>query len=818
MKKIIFAMMAAGVFTLSSCSGDDLSGPGAQDGNVIITARIPGVMHGRYGEGDVAKTLHYAVYEGNDVVFASDKPGSPAPQTVDAKNFRLALNLVKGKTYDFVFWADASEGSPYEFSSSSKSVKVNYDNVGNNENRDAFFQAVKDMTVDGALTKAVELRRPFAQINVGTNDFDLAEAANTEVATTTLTIKGAYNSLNLLSGEASGSADVSYTAAVPENQTFPIDNYEYLSMDYILTGSVLPDADDVQNADRELIDIAYTVTCTDGHEIDYSFSNVPVQRNYRTNIYGSLLTNPADFDIVVLPGFNDDPGFEVEVVEEGKVKMGNETYNTIDAAIAAANAAGQTEVSLVLGNGDYSQASLRAASNAFTALTVTGQGPATVINKAGSITLAGVNVTFNNLTIKTDNTKYNGFQHNVSETYSGCVIEKKLFLYGPAKFENCTFKNDGDYSVWTYGSTNASFKNCSFGSYGKSVLIYSEDANLRTEVTFDNCTFSGTSLNDSKAAIEVDCSLATNGLYTVNINNCVATGYDAGLLSGNNLWNVKKGTNFVLNLDGEKVQQGLTTDGKNDYFVNNADGLVSLSRLVNGYYKDGSIAHERMLGNTVTLTADIDMAGVSFTPIGAGITYYPIQNFAGTFDGANHTISNLTVSDNRPDWAAAGLFGGLVGNVRDLTLRNVSISSTHYAGGIAGYVDNETGSVIDNCKVIGGTITSTTEELSAGNWDNGDKAGGILGYGCVNADKVTNCTVQDLTIKAYRHFGSIVGHAGNTANVTGNTAKNITLVWDKAHDYKGFGTLSNVPYGDIVGNDKTFTGSNTAENITQPTE
>ena len=143
MKKIIFAMMAAGVFTLSSCSGDDLSGPGAQDGNVIITARIPGVMHGRYGEGDVAKTLHYAVYEGNDVVFASDKAGSPVPQTVDAKNFRLALNLVKGKKYDFVFWADASEGSPYEFSSSSKSVKVNYDNVGNNENRDAFFQAVK---------------------------------------------------------------------------------------------------------------------------------------------------------------------------------------------------------------------------------------------------------------------------------------------------------------------------------------------------------------------------------------------------------------------------------------------------------------------------------------------------------------------------------------------------------------------------------------------------------------------------------------------------------------------------------------------------
>ena len=54
--------------------------------------------------------------------------------------------------------------------------------------------------------------------------------------------------------------------------------------------------------------------------------------------------------------------------------------------------------------------------------------------------------------------------------------------------------------------------------------------------------------------------------------------------------------------------------------------------------------------------------------------------------------------------------------------------------------------------------------------------------------------------------------------MTGNTAKNITLVWDKAHNYKGFGSISNVPYGDIVGNDKTFIGSNTAVNITQPTE
>ena len=149
----------------------------------------------------MAKTLRYAVYEGDDVIFASDVTGSPVPVTIDEKNFTLSLNLVKGKTYDLVFWADATEGSPYTFSSASKSVSVTYDNVGNNENRDAFFQAVKGLTVNGPVQQTIQLRRPFAQVNIGTSDLADARKAGMEVATTTMTVSGVYDTLNLFTGD-----------------------------------------------------------------------------------------------------------------------------------------------------------------------------------------------------------------------------------------------------------------------------------------------------------------------------------------------------------------------------------------------------------------------------------------------------------------------------------------------------------------------------------------------------------------------------------------------------------------------------------------
>ena len=839
LKKFVYTLAAAAMtFGFAACSSDEpLAGAAGQDGLVTFTAQLPAELASRaFGEGENAKKLTVYVYE-KDVKTLIETKTADFP--ADALTTTVELQLVNGKSYDILFWADAygenGADTPFSYTASTQTVKVDYTKMASNEDKgDAFFFAEKGLAVNGAINKTVTLTRPFAQINFGTDDLNAASVKNAFGITADNTF-GKLKSelaftaempdqLNLFDGKVkttAGAAATAFAAVAPtEEDTFPYGTgYDYLSMSYVLVG-----------ADRDVVDLKYTVLNGTTEYNTLNITAVPVQRNYRTNIYGSLLTSKVNFNVVINPGF-EDPDYNLDQsLNDGEAKVDGVKYNTLSEALSAVKTAGKTEATVALGNGEFSANDLSAAANSLTTLTISGQGPATVINKtdAGNY-LNGVNINFNNLTLRSTNANYNGFQHNASETYNGCVIENKLFLYGKAKFENCTFKNDGDYSVWTYGAPEATFENCTFGSsettfansaagnYGKSILIYNEGSR-NTVVNVNNCTFYGTPLNDGKAAIEIDCSFNTgDDLYTLNINNTTVNGFDEGLLSGNNVWNVKKGTRFEVYVDGEQKTQGLTTDGNNAYFVNAPEGLVRLSKLVNGYYKDGRLSHNTFSGKTVTMTADVDMADVPFKPIGLAVTSYPGEHFAGTFDGANHTISNLTASANTPNWATAGLFGALVGNVKNVTLQNVNITSTHYAGGIAGYVDNNTGSLIDNCKVIGGTITSTTEQIGNG-WDNGDKAGGILGYGCTHSNKVTNCTVEGVTIKAYRHIGSIVGYAGNTANVTGNTAKNVTMSWDSTHDYKNFGTIDNVPFGPIVGSDKTYTGNNTADNVTLPTE
>ena len=289
-------MAAIGALALwTSCSNEEFPAPvPGGDGTVTFTATLPANISSRaYGDGEVAKTLHYAVYEAgkDDVVFASDVAGDPAATVVSNTQFTLTLQLVKGKSYDFIFWADATEGSPYTFSSSAKGVTVSYENLsGNNENRDAFFQAVKGLEISGPMQQPVELRRPFAQFNILTSDLTALEAAGTSVAKVDVTVKGVRNSLNLYSGIADGAEDVTFTAEELPGQSYTIDGkaYDFLAMNYLLTGIEL-EGSDVQAAKRELMDASAVITfdSADGATSTVEVPSMPVQRNYRTNIYGA---------------------------------------------------------------------------------------------------------------------------------------------------------------------------------------------------------------------------------------------------------------------------------------------------------------------------------------------------------------------------------------------------------------------------------------------------------------------------------------------------------------------------------------------------
>lgn len=128
-------------------------------------------------------------------------------------------------------------------------------------------------------------------MNIGTDDFDAAKASGLEVTQTEVVAK-AFATLNLATGEVADEADRTFTMkAIPtaSDGEFPVaGGYKYLSMDYLLVG-----------ADKATVDVAFNY----GGPQSRTFTNVPVQRNYRTNIYGSLLTNTTDFNVVIEPAF-----------------------------------------------------------------------------------------------------------------------------------------------------------------------------------------------------------------------------------------------------------------------------------------------------------------------------------------------------------------------------------------------------------------------------------------------------------------------------------------------------------------------------------
>lgn len=169
----------------------------------------------------------------------------------------------------------------------------------------------------------------------------------------------------------------------------------------------------------------------------------------------------------------------------------------------------------------------------------------TVIDIPTAVAYHDKNLTFKNITMKSPNANYIGIQHAASVKYVDCTIEGMPFSYATqAVYENCTFKqtSNGSYNIWTYGSKNITFNNCVFNCAGKSVLIYNEGSISASIVTFDKCKFVASESVAGKAAIEIDSSFTS---YEVYINDCTHDGFANGSVSGNSLWNKKKGDKSV---------------------------------------------------------------------------------------------------------------------------------------------------------------------------------------------------------------------------------------------------------------------------------
>ena len=303
-----FKYLAAAALTLLAvgCNKEQVTEvPDGQMVDVTFTAALPGEMATKtIGDGQTAKNLYVSVYE-NDAEKTKLELDKTATFT-DLKT-QVKFSLVKGKTYNFVFWAQA-EGAPYDVTDL-KNIKVkNYTTGANDEKRDAFYATRKELKVNGALTETIKLYRPFAQVNFATADYADAKKAGFNPAVSSFTASEAAKTFDTFAEEGKDKVEVALTeTGIPADVLKTLDGKTYtrLAMNYLIPVG--------KQGESHNIDVAATFKANNGEAVTVSAPNAPVQNNYRTNILGNLLTSQVIFNVEIVPIFNE-PDNDIDIV------------------------------------------------------------------------------------------------------------------------------------------------------------------------------------------------------------------------------------------------------------------------------------------------------------------------------------------------------------------------------------------------------------------------------------------------------------------------------------------------------------------------
>lgn len=307
MKTLKYLAAAALTLLAVSCNKEQVTEvPDGQMVDVTFTAALPGEMATKaIGDGQTAKKLYVSVYENDD---AKTKLELDKTATFTDLKTQVTFSLVKGKTYNFVFWAQAAEGAPYDVTDL-KNIKISYEGAeANDEKRDAFYATRKELKVNGALTETIKLYRPFAQVNFGTADYEAAVAAGVEPVKSVFTATDVATVFDTFEAEGKEAKDVvTFTESALPGETLvtKAGDYKWMTMNYILPMGK-QDAKHISNVTAEFIPET-------GITVKASSPQTPVQNNYRTNILGNLLTSQVIFNVEIVPIFNE-PDNDIDLV------------------------------------------------------------------------------------------------------------------------------------------------------------------------------------------------------------------------------------------------------------------------------------------------------------------------------------------------------------------------------------------------------------------------------------------------------------------------------------------------------------------------
>ena len=316
-------MAAAVIFSAVSCAKEDISSTiGGGEVEVTFTANLAGLGTRAIADGNTVDRVYLAIFDAKSDTYLGEltkTEGYPVSNGLAT----IPVVLLKDKKYDLVFWAQKNGTGAYTLDLEHRKVKANYGAAANNEARDAFFNISNDWTA-GKDATTFELRRPFAQINVGNSDADVkyAKQNGSEIKQSAMTVTTkVYDTIELVNGSLTGtqvSAEFTIAAIPTETVKGTVDpthdavlnaseEYNYLAMNYLLVN------------DRQLVDLVFNFT--DGAtNFERKYFQVPVQRNYRTNILGQIISSPMDFNVEIVPGFDGEENPDISIV----------TFNDVD--------------------------------------------------------------------------------------------------------------------------------------------------------------------------------------------------------------------------------------------------------------------------------------------------------------------------------------------------------------------------------------------------------------------------------------------------------------------------------------------------------
>lgn len=454
-----FKYLAAAALTMLAVSCNKEQVTEVPDGHMVdvtFTAALPGEMATKaLGDGQTAKTLYVSVYE-NDAEKTHLGDLDKTATFADLKT-QVTFSLVKGKTYNFVFWAQAEGATCYDIDDL-KNIKISYEGaVANDETRDAFYATRKELKVNGALTETIKLYRPFAQVNFGTADlFDAAAAGfiPAQSAFTATDVANVFDTFNA-EGKVEGLATDNVTFAKAEipggGETLVTKDgtkYLWMTMNYILPVG--------KQGEKHISNVTAEFIPENGDPITASAPQAPVQNNYRTNILGNLLTSQVIFNVEIVPIFNE-PDNDIDLVNVKNAESLKALFATGGEATLAADLVldesvavkSGKEVVLNLNGKTVKNNSNSSAFDVYGSLVINGEG--TVDGGEGGDNVAVWSMPGGKLTI-------NGGTYTVGADANGLGNSTIYTTGGDVVINGGTFSTAAKYrdSYWTINKQNGS--------------------------------------------------------------------------------------------------------------------------------------------------------------------------------------------------------------------------------------------------------------------------------------------------------------------------------------------------------------------------